>query len=472
MKGKWLVILLIAISPLTVRLAAAQTTVLLPPPASSTADFWTRKSLFGDIGGISPRLAEHGITLGLTETSEVLGNVTGGVHRGADYDGLTEMTITVDTSKAFGCPGGTFYASALQIHGRSISADNLAEFHPVSSIESSRATRLWELWYDQKFLAGFADLKIGQQSLDQEFTLAPYAGIFVNAALGWPVLPTIDLYSSGPVYPLSSLGVRLRFHPAAAWTVLGGVFDDNPPGGPFNNDSQTLGREASGTSFNLNTGALWIGEAQYTVDQSPAAKCNTIACGLPGVYKFGGYYDSGHFPDQRFATDGLLLADPASNGIPRSDRGNYALYAVANQMLWRAGADSPRGLGGFVRLVGAPGDRNLIDFNLDAGLTLQAPFGDRGNDTFGIAFSYAKISGAASAFDRDTEYFSGALYPVRSAESLIEVTYQAQLAPWWTLQPDIQYIIQPSGGIPDPMSPTKKIQNELVLGLRTVVGFQ
>src|ERR1700709_85155 len=50
-------------------------------------------NLFGDMGGLRPALAKFGGTLSLTETSEVLGNLTGGVHRGADYDGLTIATF-------------------------------------------------------------------------------------------------------------------------------------------------------------------------------------------------------------------------------------------------------------------------------------------------------------------------------------------------------------------------------------------
>jgi porin len=30
---------------------------------------------------------------------------------------------------------------------------------------------------------------------------------------------------------------------------------------------------------------------------------------------------------------------------------------------------------------------------------------------------------------------------------VIEMTYQAQLKPWWVLQPDLQYVINPGGGV-------------------------
>jgi porin len=103
-------------------------------------------------------------------------------------------------------------------------------------------------------------VKIGQQSLDQEFMTSQYSGLFLNTMMGWPMLPSADLYAGGPAYPLSSLGIRLRTQLGNGFTALGGVFQDNPPGGPFNGDSQLLGSTRWGGNFNLRTGALFIAE--------------------------------------------------------------------------------------------------------------------------------------------------------------------------------------------------------------------
>ncbi len=439
--------------------------------AADPNGLWQRSNLLGGIGGLRPALAEQGISLGLSETSEVLGNITGGIRQGADYDGLTQMSLTLNTAKAFGWAGGKFNVSALQIHGRSLSADNLDNLQTASGIEANRATRLWELWYQQTFFNGRADVRLGQQSIDQEFIVSQYAGLFVNTMMGWPMVPSADLYAGGPAYPLSSPGIRLRVHVTPALTVLGGVFDDNPPGGPFNNDSQLRGSEASGTRFNLTTGALWIGEFQYAANPSPSKSCDSVACGLPGTYKLGAWYDTAGFPDQRFSTDGLSLANPASNGIPRTDQGNYSIYAVIDQMIWRAGPDSPRTIGVFLRPMGAPSDRNQISFSLNAGVTLQAPFLGRPNDTLGLGYGFAQVSSADAALDRDTGFFTGTAYPVRSSESFIELTYQAQLAPWWLVQPDFQYVFNPGGGIQNPNHPSQRLADEAVVGVRTVITF-
>jgi porin len=45
--------------------------------------------------------------------------------------------------------------------------------------------------------------------------------------------------------------------------------------------------------------------------------------------------------------------------------------------------------------MGAPGDRNLVDLGVNAGVTLKAPFKGRDNDVVGLAVGYAKIGSHA-----------------------------------------------------------------------------
>jgi porin len=443
--------------------------------AADSTGIWQRSNLLGDMGGLRPWLGRYGITFSLQETSEVLGNFTGGIHQGSTYDGLTQMSLGLDTQKAFGWAGGTFNVSALQIHGNSISADNLLSLDTASGNEADRATRLWELWYQQTFLHGSADVKVGLQSLDQEFMLSQYAGLFINSTMGWPEAPSADMIAGGPQYPLSALGLRLRVKPTSNMTVLAGVFDDNPAGPgaqPVGNiDPQVL--NPSGTKFRLNDNPLFIAELQYAINQpSPDAKQGNHATGLPGTYKLGMWYDTGSFADQEFDSSGLSLANPASNGNPLLRSGDYGIYAVMDQMIWRPDPASPQNLGFFVAAAASPQEeRNLIDIGFVTGLALADPLPGRDNDTVGVAFGYTKVSSGARALDRDTAFFTGEPYPVRNAEEFMELTYQFQVAPWWQLQADFQYTFNPGGGIPNPLDPGERIGDEAVWGLRTTFTF-
>lgn len=441
------------------------------PPQGETAPaaptgLWERSNLLGDMGGLRTLLGNYGVTFSLQETSEAYGNFSGGTKRGLAYDGATQFGLNVDTDKAFGLKGGQFFVDALQIHGHGITAAHLNSLQSVSGVEAEPTTRLWELWYQQAFGDKF-DVKIGQQSLDQEFIVSQYASTFVNATFGWPVLPAVDMPAGGPAYPLSSLGVRLRVKPTDSLTILGGVFDGNPA--PGTGDVQKL--NGSGTTFNLHGGTLLIGEVQYAINQAPASGSSAQPSGLPGTYKLGFWYNNERFADQRFGTDGLSLANPLSNGVPAKHRGDFSLYAVADQMVWRPSADSPRSVGVFVRAMGAPSNRNQVDFNLDAGVVLKAPFKGRDNDSVGLALGYANVSSSASALDRDVGTFTTPGFPVRSAETVIEATYQYQVAPWWLVQADFQYFFRPGGGIPNPANGGARIGHEAVAGVRTVVTF-
>jgi porin len=310
-------------------------------------------------------------------------------------------------------------------------------------------------------------VKIGQQSLDQEFIASKYAGVFMNAAMGWPALAAADLYAGGAAYPLSALGVRVRAQPTPALAILAGVFDDNPPGGPFAADSQLRDSEASGTRFNLGTGAFIIGELQYAAPRPPFAAATTD---LPGTYKLGAWVDTGPFSDQRFDNTGLSLASPASTGVPQMHDGNFSLYGIVDQQVWRAAA-GPRALGMFARVTGAPDDRNLLDWSANAGINLKAPLPGRDDDTLGIGYDWAHVSGRVSELDEDIRTFTAIVAPVRGSEHIVELTYQYRAAGWWVVQPDVQYVVNPGGGVANPHDPAAAIGNELVIGVRTTITF-
>jgi porin len=445
-----------------------------PPASGNFLDGLLRQqNLLSDIGGLRGIFAAHGITLNATDVEEVLGNVSGGIKTGFTYDALTTVTLQVDTGKAFGLQGGLFNLSVLQIRGRNLSPYYLGDLQTASGIEAQPTTRLWELWYQQSFADGAYDLKLGQQSIDQEFMASQGAALFVNTMMGWPLIPSSDLYAGGPAYPLSSLGVRLRAQPGH-FTLLGGVFDDNPPGGPFNDDSQLRGTTRWGGNFSLRTGALIIGEVQYALNQPAQGEMvqpGAAEPGMPGTYKLGFWYDTAGFPSPRYGTDGLSLADPASNGIPKTLHGNYSFYAVADQTVWQQSDGGPSALAVFARIMGAPGDRNLIDFSLNAGVTLKAPLPGRDNDTAGIGVGVGHVASAASGLVQDSNYFNATNNTVPGAETMIELTYQAQIAPWLTIQPDMQYVIRPGGGVADPNNPGRTLRNELVIGARSTITF-
>ncbi len=426
--------------------------------------------LLGDMWGLRTALSRYGLSFGLSETSEVLGNLTGGVKTGFAYDGLTQGVLQLDTERAFGWHGGTFNVSGLQIRGQNLSADNLLTLETASGIEANPAWRLWELWYQQKFLdEDRLDIKVGQISLDTEFMVSQEGLLFVNTSDGWPLVPSVDLPGGGPAYPLSALGVRARGRPNDSLTLLLAVLNGNPAPNRIQ-DPQVA--NPSGTSFPLNGGALVIGEIQYAYPALGAMVMPGQEVALQGTYKLGFWYNSEQFDDLQLDNTGLSLANPLSGGIAQSHHGNYSFYGVMDQMVWRSAKDGGHSLNFFARAMGTPqGDRNLVVFSLNAGLGLHTPFPRRDDDVLGLAMGYGKVSGSAAALDRATGFYSGTFQRVRGGETYLELMYQYRLIPSVILQPDFQYVFNPGGGINNPDVPGQSVKNEAVIGMRVIVTF-
>lgn len=438
-------------------------------------------NLLGTMGGLRPWLGRYGVTLNIQDIEELWGNATGGIAStngsgrgtgtGPAYIGVTMPTLTADLEKLMGLRGGTFNISALQIRGRPVTQDRLADFNPISGFEADRSTRLFELWYQQSFLHDTLDIKLGQQDLDTEFLISDYAALYLNASFGWPMGPSVNLYGGGPSWPLAAPAIRLRYRPGRKYTVMFAAADDNPSnssstglGGNQTTSTSQAANDSSGTQFNMGTGALLITELQYALnpqsgDRGPASR----HAGLPGVYKLGGYYDTARFPDYRYNTQGQSLG--ADGGTPRQDRGNWLVYGIIDQLIWRPAPDASRSLGVFVRATGNGGDRNAISFAIDAGLNLKAPFSGRANDTLGFGWGIGRATSGLREYDRTR----GAL--VQGSENHFELTYQAQLMPWMVMQPDFQYVLHPLGGAGNPSCPLRRIGNEAVFGLHTNVNF-
>ncbi len=430
-----------------------------PSQPAWAGDLDTRSNLLGDIGGLRAALDRSGVAFGLTETTESLGNPIGGIKPGSIVEGLAQMSLGADLSKSLGIDGALFNISAYQIHGRGLTSGNVASLNILSSIEADASTRLNELWIQQSFWDGKVDVKVGQQSADFEFITSEYMDLFVNSGFGWPTLPAADLPAGGPAYPLPTPGLRLRARPTDAVTTLIGLFDGSPAG-LRPGDPQRL--DDSGTNFNLSDGVFAMGEIQYAVNADKNAN------GLRGTYKLGGWYNSNRFADAFYEQGATFQLPGILFGIPKSHHGDWSLYGTIDQLVYQPDKDAG-GLAVTARAMGAPGDRNLIDLFLQGGLVYKGPFG-RTNDSVGLGAEWARVSQRV----REGELAAvvpTAFSPIQSSETVIEATYQAQVKPWWQLQPDLQVVVHPGAGVVDPDNSTRRIGTALVLGLRSIVTF-
>ncbi len=434
------------------------------PTASPNAvpPFFNQTYLLGDFWGERSKLEDQGFSLKPIYSAETFGNPTGGSRQGAIYEGLLDLELTIDLKKMADWDG-TFHVSSYYPMGNSLTDNYTNDLFRVSDIDAYDTLLLYELYYEQRFDNGKISLRAGQLGADTEFFISTGAANFLNSTYGWPAI--LGNNTTAPNFPFAALGARLQISPTDEWTFRAGVFSADPApdriGDPNPNRSAGNRFDDSGTQFNTSggDGIFNIDELVYNLNQGDKAK------GLPGTYKIGGWLDTGTFSNLRYDDQGVPLGSPASDGHPAAVNGNFGFYFVADQTVWQdnSNADQPKAISLFTRGGSAEGNRSIFNYYIDGGITFNGVIPGRPSDLFGVATAYGSIGSAASATVADSNQLSGTSLAVPDYEANIEVTYFAQLAKWWTVQPDLQILIHPGG--------SAELPNAVVLGVRTTVSF-
>jgi porin len=436
-----------------------------------------RERLTGDWGGARSAMEARGIVFGLEYTGEILG-ISGGVYGGerpgrgpfATYEGLFTGTLDVDLAKFMGWTGGKFHAKGFQINDAQNmnAADYVGSLADPSNIDAYATTRLFTLWFEQSF-GPYASIRVGQLAADDEFLGSDTAGVLINGTFGWATIMSSNLPSGGPAYPLATPGVRLQINPTQNIALLGAVFSGDPAGKDcYTNDPDANPQICNryGTTFSFSGGAFWIGEAQYNINKEEGAT------GLPGSYKIGAWYHTGKFADQRFGVDefGMVVPLALDPAFPLDHRGDWGLYGVIDQTIWRGPATS---VSVFLRGGLVPADRNLESWYIDGGVGVKGLLPGRADDTLTVGVAYSKISPDAIGADQDLALYVDPVWPRRSGEPVLEVSYIAQVTPWWTVQPDFQVIWKPGGNVPidDEDLALGTVPTAYLFGVRSKVTF-
>lgn len=429
----------------------------------ASSSIWQWDHLTNDWNGNRTALENKGIKLTLNYISEAMDVASGGVRQGAAYEGRLDINLDLDFEKMGVWPGGSGHVTVYQIHDlndRNI-ADEVGSLGDPSNIDALPTTRLFTAWLQQTF-AGGSFIKFGQVSADEDFATSNSAGKLLNGAFGWPVLFASDMTSGGPAYPLATLGAVSGLYLKPQLVVRGGLFSGNPAGGGCQDDPQVCDRH--GTTFSSTGGALLMAELAYELNPDGEADGPSIS------YKLGGWYHTNKFADERYGLSGSgnVVSLASSEALsPIMHAGNWGVYALVDRTIYQGGDNE---ISAFLRGQFAPSDRNLVAWGVDAGLAFTGVLPSRKDDTLTLGVSHSGISRAAAGLDKDTAAETGTAYPVRSGETVFEVSYNFAPAPWWNIQPDIQYIINPGAGAADD-STGKAIPNAFVFGVRSTIDF-
>lgn len=458
--------------PTAMLVGAAMLAAVSPAAAGakddSIADWFPLPKEFNDWRA---KLADRGFAFGIGYVGDNIGNVTGGTKRGAIHQGRFDFEADIDLEKAVGWSGGHLHANVFSIYGHGLTHSNILNLATVSETEALPDTRLYEAWLEQSFWGGKLLVRIGQQTADVEFFDSQTDDLFINNTFGWPAIKAANLPAGGPSPPIAVPGIRVKAAVTDEVTAFAAIFNGNPAA-PGLGEPQL--RDNHGLAFRVNDAPWLIGQVRYDYVLASGGR------GLPGNITPGAWHHAGDFDDQRFTAAGLSLADPAGDGIARKLHGNFGLFGVLEQTLYRPASVTEKGVSAsvpgitaFARAAYSPPDRNLIDFYADGGIGFVGLVPGRPLDRFGAGIAYLHISKAARQLDRDTQVFTGLPTPVRSAETLIEVIYEAHIKSGWLLQPFFQYVFRPSGGVPDPTDPSglTRIGDAAIFGLTTTIKY-
>ncbi len=363
-----------------------------------------------------------GITAEAVYTGEIWGNVDGGIDTGYDYIDNLDLTLEFDAEEALGWQGATFFAYAIANSKAILSDKRVGDSQGISNIAAPDELKIYELWYEQSLWDDFLNVKLGKYDLNSEFDVIETAGLFINGSHGIGA-DFSQAGRNGPsIFPSTALGARgrLAFTDTISLqsTVFNGVPDD--PSRP------------SETKFGLDgPGILSATELDYEDE-------NGTKIGI-GYWIFTGGFDD------VFEADG---------GGPIRHNTNDGFYVLGEFWPYREAGDRDQGLAAFARFGFADEDVNQFSNYVGGGLVYTGLFPGRDEDQLGLAVATA-INGDPY---KDSLRAAGGVVP--DEEINIELSYRFGVMPWLTLQPDMQYVINPGAGA------NGDLDDALVVGMR------
>lgn len=410
----------------------------------------TRETLSGDWGGARSYLRDRGLSIELIYTADVVSNLAGGARRAAEVLGNVDLLLTFDTEPLLEWPGGELFLYGLGNHGGDPSA-NIGDIQVVDNIEAFDTWKLYEAWYQQKAFGDRVAILGGLYDLNSEFDVVPAADLLLNSSFGVGA----DLGSSGKngpsIFPTTSLAARVELRPVDSFYARAAVFDGVPGDVDQSRGTQVILRSDDGLLLAAEVGFESDSDGEDEIDRAaethPRRESHPHFAGFRKL-AIGAWGYTTEFED-------FFRTRPDGSALTRS--GAYGVYALGEHRLWHEAGRPAEGLTAFIRIGCASEHTNPIDAYLGGGWVYRGLFPGRESDRLALAAAAAHLS----ADYREAVRRAGSV--LDSWEVAIECTYSAELAPYLIVQPDFQYVVNPSGG--------GDLDDGVVLGVRVVLSF-
>jgi porin len=351
-------------------------------------------------------------------------NPIGGLKQGADNSGVVIFGADLDANKLVGIPSGILHVSFAQLYGHELSTDNIGSrtkvqtfYYPYKQFELSELTYEQSLWGDElNFLAGRANAT-------GEFARDTFGCRFENVA-DCP-LEITQLVGGFPGFPYVNWGGRARFRPTPNLYIKAGAYETN-----------SLRNRNSGFDWSTTNATGYVLPVEIGYGTSFADDP------MPRNFKIGMWYNSAPYTDPELSTKHLNRA--LSPGAPLvHPGGRTGFYALADQMVWRHDASTARGITVF-GATGAPTDKaETFVAQGTLGMIWNGAFDSRPNDQIGVLANVLQLS------RKEKDYLNGLLTKAHSTSFIpsngfvFEVNYGWRVVPGMTLQPTLQYLVNP-----------------------------
>ncbi len=358
------------------------------------------------LGGARTSLSAHGVDFEIVYKLDYMANVAGGIHKGSRGLDNLDAVFSFDGEKLLGANGLSGQIYLLNNNGGEPNADLTGSAQGINNIEVAKATgKLYQAWLQQNFLDDRLSILAGLYDLNSEFYVTDSSGLFIHPAYGIGT----DFSQSGQngpsIFPTTSLGARIKIQPVPDIYLQAAIFD-GAPGAPD---------DLKGTQieFNDGEGALFVVEAGFTPTN--------------GKLAIGAWVYSDKIPDH---------LDVNTSGNLRNKR-SQGLYIIGERNIFREAGTQDQGLAAFARIGWADADVNQLDTGWSTGIVYTGLIPGRDAGQLGVGVSGVHNAGKFRRLNR----LAG--MPVKSDETAFELTYSDNLTPWLSVQPDIQYIVNP-----------------------------
>jgi porin len=389
-------------------------------------------------------LRDQGVDFRIGYVSETATNVRGGDEQLWRYTDQWTFSAKLDLQKLLGLNQAQFDVVITDRNGRNLSADaKLDSLQQVQELYGRGQTWRWtEFWYDQKYLDGRLDWKVGRVTEGDDFD--GFSCEFMNLTFcGSQPGNVVGSYWYN--WPVSQWSTRLKLSIDGFGYVQVGAFEVNP-GYLQTRYGLDIGSPPGATGALLPLEIAWL---------------PTIG-GLGGAYKVGGWYNTASASDVVENTAGQPLA--LVGGQPLVRHGQYGGYISFQQRLTApAGVASQRGLSVFLNGTYADRRTSAVDSQIALGMLYTGPFAARASDELGFAVGETHLNPRVADVESLQSIAGQPPVNVQGTEYVAEAFYAVKFGSLLELRPNMQYVVQP-GGI-------SHNANDLIAGVRASVNF-